>query len=177
MTQPPAWTQTSKVLLAPELPTSPKYHQEEDHWAPNEGGIQAKEGWGKLPDQRLFAPSSGATQMVTQDHEATHLGKTALEGLPSRCTFIPGLPALCAQISHRRTTCAQNNTSQGPRLNPGTQARGTAPSEDPERWTSPRSALPGLRVRTCAGWHLLRMGGSRPHSDRGSQGPEARNKP
>ena len=41
-----------KVLLAPELPPSPRYTKE-DQWALNEGGIKEKEGWWKLPDQRL----------------------------------------------------------------------------------------------------------------------------
>ena len=45
-----------KVVLAPELPPSQRYTKEEDQWALNEGGIKEKEGWWKLPDQRLFCP-------------------------------------------------------------------------------------------------------------------------
>ena len=42
-----------KVLLAQELPLSLRYTKE-DQWALNEGGIKEKEGWWKLPDQRLY---------------------------------------------------------------------------------------------------------------------------
>ena len=41
-----------KVLLAQELPLSLRYTKE-DQWALNEGGLKEKEGWWKLPDQRL----------------------------------------------------------------------------------------------------------------------------
>ena len=34
----------SKVLLAPELPPSPRYTKKEHQWALNEGGIKEKEG-------------------------------------------------------------------------------------------------------------------------------------
>ena len=64
-----------KVVLAPELPPSPKYTKEEDQWALNEGGIKEKEGWWKLPDQRLFVPSNIAVDLVKQHHETTDLGK------------------------------------------------------------------------------------------------------
>ena len=51
-----------KVLLTPELPPSPRYTKEEDQWALNEGGIKEKEGWWKLPDQRLIVLSNIAVQ-------------------------------------------------------------------------------------------------------------------
>ena len=72
-----------KALLTPELPPSPRYTKEEDQWALNEGRIKEKEGWRKLPDQRLFVPSNIAVQLVKQHHETTHLGKTVLESLLS----------------------------------------------------------------------------------------------
>ena len=118
------------VLLTPELPPSLRYTKEEDQWALNEGRIKEKEGWRKLPDQRLFVPSNIAIQLVKQHHETTHLRKTVLESILSCYYFIPKLPTLCAQISARCVTCAQNNTSQGPGPNPGVQAAGTLPSED-----------------------------------------------
>ena len=110
-----------KVVLAPELPPSLRYTKEEDQWALNEGGIKEKEGWWKLPDQRLFVPSNIAVQLVKQHHETTHLGKTVLESILNCYYFIPKLPALCAQIIARCVTCAQSNASQGPRPNPGLQ--------------------------------------------------------
>ena len=78
-----------KVLLTPELPPSPRYTKEEDQWALNEGRIKEKEGWRKLPDQRLFVPSNVAVQVVKHHHETTHLRKTALESILSYYYFIP----------------------------------------------------------------------------------------
>ena len=118
-----------KVLLAPELPPSPRYTKE-DQWALNEGGIQEKEGWWKLPDQRLFMPSNIAIQLVKQHHETTHLGKTGLENLLSHNYLIPKLSTLCAQIRARCVTRVQNNASQGPRPNPGVRTAGTLLFED-----------------------------------------------
>ena len=95
-----------KVLLAPELHPSPRYTKEEQQ-ALNEGGIKEKEGWWKLPGQRLFVPSNIAIQLVKQHRETTRLGKTVLESLLSHCYFnIPKLPTLCAQISAGCGTCA-----------------------------------------------------------------------
>ena len=120
----------SKVLLAPELSPSLRYTKEEDQWALNEGRIKEKEGWRKLPDQRLFVPSNIAIQLVKQHHETTHLRKTVLESILSCYYFIPKLPTLCAQIRARCVTCVQNNASQGPRPNPGVQTAGTLLFED-----------------------------------------------
>ena len=71
-----------KVVLVPELPPSLRYTKK-DQWALNEGRIKEKEGWRKLPDQRLFVPSNIAVQVVKHHHETTHLGKTVLESLLS----------------------------------------------------------------------------------------------
>ena len=46
------------VLMAPELPLSPRYTKEEDQWAVNDGRIKEKEGCWRLPDQRLFVSSN-----------------------------------------------------------------------------------------------------------------------
>ena len=121
-----------KVVLAPELPPSLRYTKEEDQWALNEGGIKEKEGWWKLPDQRLFVPSNIAVQLVKQHHETAHLGKSELESLLSCYCFTLKLPTLCAQISARCVTCAQNNASQRPRPSPGVQIVGTLPFKDLE---------------------------------------------
>ena len=115
----------SKELLAPTLPSPPKYNWDEDQWALSEGGTKEKQDWWKLPDRRLFVPGSLAALVVTRYHEMTHLGKSALESLLSRYYFVPGLPTLCAQVSLRCTICAQNTARQGPRLN-----LGTVPFED-----------------------------------------------
>jgi hypothetical protein len=66
--------QTTKLLLALELPPTSNYTKEK-HWAKDEKRIKGKVGWWKLPDQRLFVPSVVAAPLVKQ-HELTHLGKT-----------------------------------------------------------------------------------------------------
>ena len=130
---------TFKVLLMPGLPLSPRYTKEEDQWTLNERRIKEKEGWRKLPDQRLFVSSNIAIQLVKQHHETANLGKTALESLLSHYCFIPKLPTLCAQVSARCVTCAQNNTSQGPRPNPGVQTTETLPLKI-KKWTLLKSS-------------------------------------
>ena len=69
-------------MLAPELPTSPKYTIQETKWAQQEKG-QTKEGWWVLPDQRVYVLEQLAYQVALLQHELTHLGKTALETLLS----------------------------------------------------------------------------------------------
>ena len=55
----------SKELLAPTLPSPPKYNGDEDQWALSEAGTKEKQDWWKLPDRRLFAPGSLAALVVT----------------------------------------------------------------------------------------------------------------
>jgi hypothetical protein len=86
--------QTAKLLLALKLPPTPNYTKEEEQWAKDEKGIKEKGGWWKLPDQRFFVPSAVAAPLIKQQHELTHLGKTALEKLLDKYYFIPKLPIL-----------------------------------------------------------------------------------
>ena len=95
----------SKVLLAPKLPPSLSYTEEEDQWALDKGGTKEKEGWWSLPEQRVFVPSSIAVQLVKQHHETTQLKKSALESLLSCYYSVPKLQTLCPQISSRYVTC------------------------------------------------------------------------
>jgi hypothetical protein len=83
--------QTTKLLLALELPPTPNYTKEEEQWAKDEKGIKEKGGWWKLPDQRLFVPSDVAVTLVKQ-HELKHLGKMALEKLLDRYYSFPSSP-------------------------------------------------------------------------------------
>ena len=93
-----------EVLLAPELPLSPRY-TEEDQQTRNEGGIKEKEGWWKLPDQRLSVPRNITIQLVKHHHETTQ------EKLRWRvyraAAFSPQLPTLRAQIRARSDLCAK----------------------------------------------------------------------
>jgi hypothetical protein len=47
-----------KLLLAPELPPTLNYNTEEELWEKDEERIKGQGSWWKLPDQRLFVPST-----------------------------------------------------------------------------------------------------------------------
>jgi ribonuclease HI len=92
--------QTTKLLLALELPPILNYTKEEEQWVKDEKRIKEKGGWWKLPDQRLFIPSAVAAPLLKQQHKLMHLGKMTLEKLLDRYYCIPKLPSLCAQVLH-----------------------------------------------------------------------------
>ncbi|KAK1339609.1 hypothetical protein QTO34_018162 [Cnephaeus nilssonii] len=73
----------SKIMLAPELPIPPKYTAQEEGWALQEGGNMTKEGWWILPECKSTCLEQLAHRVVLQQHELTHLGKTALEAFLS----------------------------------------------------------------------------------------------
>ena len=93
-------------MLAPELPTSPRYTIQETKWAQQKKGGQTKEGWWVLPDGRVYIPEQLAHQVVLQKHELTHLGKTALETLLSCYYVIARLPFLCGWVCQHCLLCA-----------------------------------------------------------------------
>ncbi|KAK1331684.1 hypothetical protein QTO34_009657 [Cnephaeus nilssonii] len=122
----------SQIMLGPELPEPPKYTPQKEEWAQQEGSKRTKEGWWILPDHRIHVPEQLAHKVVLQQHELTHLGKTALEALLGRYYLIARLPSLCASVSQRCLLCAQNNAKQGPVGPIGVQCCGQAPFEDLE---------------------------------------------
>ncbi|KAK1346491.1 hypothetical protein QTO34_000347 [Cnephaeus nilssonii] len=116
----------------PELPEPPKYTPQEEKWAQQEGGKRTKEGWWILPDHRVYVPEQLAHKVVLQQHELTHLGKTALEALLGRYYLMARLPSLCSSVSQRCLLCAQNNAKKGPVGPIGVRRCGQAPFEDLE---------------------------------------------
>lgn len=118
--QPGDNSQTNKVLLAPEVPAVPRYSPEKEKWIREEGGTKTKTGWWVTQDHRVYVPEQLAYKLVHQQHELTHMGKTALETLLGRYYLISHLPALCSSVSQRCITCLQNNACQGPNTSWGT---------------------------------------------------------
>ena len=146
-----------KVLLAPEVPAVPKYSPEEEKWIREEGGTKTKMGWWVTRDHRVYIPEQLAYKLVHQEHELTHMGKTALETLLGWYYLIARLPALCSSVSQRCITCLQNNARQGPHRPAGAQHCRLSPFEDMEvdfTEVTPSKGYKYLLVFICtfSGW-------------------------
>ena len=77
-----AWGQLPdkpKVLLAPEVPAVPRYPPEAEKWIKEEGETKTKMGLWVTQVHRVYVLNQLAYKPVLQQHELTHMGKTALE--------------------------------------------------------------------------------------------------
>ena len=64
----------------PELTLdSPKYTEAQNQLAKAEGAIKTEKGWWELPSGKLLVPEELAHTLVSQTHQATHLGHDNLE--------------------------------------------------------------------------------------------------
>ena len=74
-----------KALMLAELPEltldSPKYNEAQSQLAKAEGAIKTEKGWWELPSGKLLVPEELAPTLVSQTHQATHLGHDKLEEL------------------------------------------------------------------------------------------------
>ena len=74
-----------KALILAELPEltldSPKYTETPNQLAKAEGAIKTEKGWWELPSGKLLVPEGLAPTLVSQTHQATHLGHDKLEEL------------------------------------------------------------------------------------------------
>ena len=74
-----------KALLLAELPEltldSPKYTEAQNQLAKAEGAIKTETRWWELPSGKLLVPEELAPTLVSQTHQATHLGRAKLEEL------------------------------------------------------------------------------------------------
>ena len=78
---------------------------------------------------QVYVPAQLAYKLLHQQHEVTHMGKTALETLLGPYYLVAHLPALCSSVSQLCVTCLQNNARQGPSRSAGTQHCGLSPFE------------------------------------------------
>ena len=74
-----------KALILVELPEltldSPKDIEAQKQLAKAEGAIKTEKGWWELPSGKLLVPEELAPTLVSQTHQATHLGHDKMEEL------------------------------------------------------------------------------------------------
>ena len=74
-----------KALILAELPEptldSPKFTEAQNQLAKAEGAIKTEKGWWELPSGKLLVLEELAPTLVSQTHQATHLGHDKLEEL------------------------------------------------------------------------------------------------
>ena len=74
-----------EAFILVELPElmldSPKYTKAQNQLAKAEGAIKTEKGWWELQSGKLLVPEELAPTLVSQTHQATHLGHDKLEEL------------------------------------------------------------------------------------------------
>ena len=104
-----------KALMLAELPEltldSPKYTEAQNQLAKAEGAIKTERGWWEFPRGKLLVPAELAPTLVSQTHQATHLGPDKLEELIWKYFLVPRLPSLCRTESQNCTACSQVNAA------------------------------------------------------------------
>ena len=74
-----------KAFILAELPEltqdSPKHTEAQNQLAKTEGAIKTEKRWWELPSGKLLVPEELAPTLVSQTHQATHLGRDKLEEL------------------------------------------------------------------------------------------------
>ena len=123
-----------KALILVELPEltldSPNYTEAQNQLAKVEGAFKTEKGWWGLPGDKLLVPEELAPTLVSQTHQATHLGHDKLEELISKYFLVPRLSSLCRTKSQNCTACSQVNAASWHRQKPpGIQLKGTLPFE------------------------------------------------
>ena len=89
------------LILAelPELtPGSPKYAEAQNQLAKAEGAIKTEKGWWELPSGKLLVLEDLAPTLVSQTHQATHLGHDKLEERIQKYFLVP---CLCSLMQDR----------------------------------------------------------------------------
>ena len=115
----------------PELTLdSPKYTEAQNQLAKAEGAIKTEKGWWELPSGKLLILEELAPILLSQTHQATHLGHDKLEELIRKYFLVPRLSFLCRTESQNCTACSQvNAASRHIQKPPGIQVKGTLPFE------------------------------------------------
>ena len=122
-----------KALILAELPElmldSPKYTEAPNQLAIVEGA-KTEKGWWELPSGKLLVLEELAPTLVSQTHQATHLGHDKLEELIQKYFLVPHLSSLCRTESQNCTACSQVNAACRHRQKPpGFQLKGMLPFE------------------------------------------------
>ena len=155
--QPRAWGMTSetpvKALVLVELPeltlVSPKC---------TEGAIKTERGWWELPSGKLLVPEELAPTLVSQTHQATHLGHDKLEELIQKYFLVLCLSSLCRTESQNCTACSQVNAASWHRQKPrGFSWKACCPL-DTWKWTSLKWNLTSLSLLSVTSCYVLRRG-------------------
>ena len=123
-----------KALVLVELPElmldSPKYTEAQNQLGKAEGAIKTEKGWWELPSGKLLVPVELAPILISQTHQAIHLGNDKLEELIRKYFLVPRLSSLCRTESQNCTACSQVNAASRHRQKPpGIQVKGTLPFE------------------------------------------------
>ena len=104
-----------KALVLAELPDltldSPKYSEARNQLAKAEGAIETEKGRWELPSGKLLVPEELAPTLVSQTHQATHLGHDKLEEVIKKYFLVPHLSSLCRTESQNCTACSQVNAA------------------------------------------------------------------
>ena len=110
-----------KALILAELPEltldSPKYTEAQSQLAKAEGAIKTEKGWWELPSGKLLVLEELAPILLSQTHQATHLGHDKLEELIRKYFLVPHLSSLCRTESQNCTACSQVKAASRPDRN------------------------------------------------------------
>ena len=109
---------------------SPKYTEAQNQLAKAEGAIKTEKGWWELPSGKLLVPEELAPTLVSQTHQATHLGHDKLEELIQKYFLVPCLSSLYRTNSQNCIACSQVNAASWHRQKPPRiQVKGMLPFE------------------------------------------------
>ena len=85
---------------------SPKYIEAQNQLAKVEGGIKTKKGWWELPSGKLLVLEELAPTLISQTHQASHVGHDKLEELIQKYFLVLRLYSLCRTESQNCTACS-----------------------------------------------------------------------
>ena len=120
-----------KLVKLPELTLdSPNYTEAQNQLVKAEGAIKTEKEWWELPSGKLWVPEELAPILISQIHQATHLGHDKLEELIRKYFLVPRLSSPCRTESQNCPACSQVNAASRHRQKPsGIQVKGTLPFE------------------------------------------------
>ena len=82
-----------------------------------EGAIKTEKGWWELQSGKLLVLEELAPILLSQTHQATHLGHDKLEELIRKYFLVPHLSSLCRTESQNCTACSHVSAASGTNRN------------------------------------------------------------